>query len=359
MMTMFILFISLPAIFGLILPKRANSLIENRRLADLPKAPKNWQELKIAPKQFDQYYSDHFGFRWSLLFIYRHLKFFIHDSPLETAFFAKQKGWIFYSSKIDGDSIGDYRNINRFSDKQLATMISHLKQKQQWLAKQNIEYLFVIAPSKYYIYPEHLPNYIKPIKQQNLVEQLVEELKKHPEINFINLRPALQKAKGEEPFYFKADSHWNFVGTNIAQYEMAKKIDGLFPNQISPFLYKQEHFTQKSAFEGDLALYMGLGKYFSEEMKKPAFDPCTDFLKKDKNLFHTNCSGSALNTLIFRDSFFTGLQAYISQYFQHSTFVWQKMTFSQSQRLIKQNKPDIVIEEWIDRYLPRNYSPKR
>jgi len=48
-------------------------------------------------------------------------------------------------------------------------------------------------------------------------------------------------------------------------------------------------------------------------------------LQKDKNLFHSNCSGSALNTLIFRDSFFTGLQAYISQYFQHNIFVWQKI----------------------------------
>ena len=357
LLVVFLCFISLPAIFGLILPKRTNSLIENRRLADLPNKPASWQQLKGFPLKFDKYYTDHFGFRWSLLFAYRHVKFILNDSPIDSSVFGKEKGWIYYASKIHGDVIGDYRNINQFSDSQLDTMINHLKEKQQWLAKQNIEYVFVIAPSKHYIYPENLPDYIQPINQTNLVKQLSDALLKHPEINFINLAPRLINAKPEQLLYFKADTHWNFFASNIAQYQIAQMLAKLFNNKVNPYLYKENEFTQKELIQGDLAQYMGLGDYFTEEKMTPKFDPCTNFSPEDRLLFTTSCSGSKLNALVFRDSFFSYLQPFISQYFNNSTFVWQKMTYKTSKERILLNKPQVIIEEWVDRYLPKSLSP--
>jgi hypothetical protein len=353
----FFSFISLPAIFGLILPKQANSFIENRRLAEKPKAPITLKEFKEFPDHFDKFYTDHFGFRWTLLYIYRQLKFLVNDAPIDSSIFGNEKGWIFYASKIHGDVIGDYRNINQFTNTQLDIFIKHLKEKQSWLAEQNIEYLFILAPSKHYIYPEKLPDYIKPLKQINMVEQLSKALVKHPEINFINLAPNLIKEKNKQLLYFKADSHWNFFATNVAQFQIANVLRNLLGPAIKPYLYSQSEFTVKQEIQGDLSQYMGLGSYFTEEKLTPVFDPCTAYLPENRMLFSTYCSDLELNVLVFRDSFFSYLQPFISQYFKNSTFVWQKMTYKTAQERILLNKPDIVIEEWVDRLLPDSLSP--
>jgi len=352
----FALFLSMPAIFGLILPKRTNSLIENRRLKDLPSKPATWTEFKEAPKEFDNYYADHFGFRWSLLFLHRHLKFFIKDSPLETVFFGNEDGWIFYNSKSDGDVLGDYRNINQFSKKELTTYVAKLKQKQKWLKNKGIEYLFVIAPSKHYIYPEKLPKYITRLNTQNLVSQLTQELKLHPEIKFIELAPKLISAKKNLLLYFKADSHWNYFGANIAQFEIAKKIKSLFPNRVTPILYPQSTFTEHEV-QGELALIMGLGSFFKEKESVPNLDSCARNYTPNKikysQTFSTKCSSGGINAVIFRDSFFTDLQPFMSLYFDYSKYIWKKMSLQQLDNIInlEYGKPDLIIEEIVDRYL--------
>lgn len=350
----FILFLSLPTIFGLLLPKRTNSMIENRRLNDLPEPPKSWQELKQTPKRYDEYYADHFGFRWSLLFLYRHLKFFIHDSPLETAMFGNKPEWIFYNSKKDGDNVGDYRNINQFSQKQLNNFIFKIKKRQRWLAERGIKYLFVIAPSKHYIYPENLPNYIKQTKNQNLVSQLTQELSRYPEINFIDLTSVLIHAKQDKLLYYKGDPHWNHHGANIAQYAIAKKLMLMFPGKIQPYFHLDDVFQRKS-YQGGLAQVMGLGEYFKEQISVPQLNPCvTDYSPKNKRYnqtFTTQCSDQGLTTVVFRDSFFTNLQPYVSLYFSKSQYIWKTMNIDRMEKLIGNNYPDLVIEEKVDRYL--------
>jgi len=355
---LFVLFLAVPTMWGLIMSTHSNSWIEKQRLAAIPKNPINWQEVKKYPAAFDNYYADHFGFRWSLLSPYRHLKYFVGDSPLETSFFGADKGWIFYKSLEDGDVLGDYRNINRFSDKQLAKFIKHIKQKQSWLANQGIEYLFVLAPSKHYIYPEKMPSYIRQAHQQNLVIQLSQALDKHPEINYINLRPELLKSKNNQLLYYKSDTHWNYYGTNIAQYAIAKKLSGLFGGLIQPYLLNESEFTEKTMVSGDLAQYMGLGHYFMEEKVSPKFDECSKFDAEKSRLFTTNCPDAKLKALVFRDSFFTSLQPYMSKYFKESTYIWEKMTFSRAKEYIQKSKPDIVIEEWVDRFLPSSLAPE-
>jgi hypothetical protein len=356
----FLLFLSLPAVFGIILPKRTNALIENRRLADVPQLPTSWQEFKSLPSKFDAYYADHFGFRWSLLFVYRHLKFYIHDTSINTALFGNEKGWIFYNNKKDGDSINDFRNINRFSKRQMNLFIERIKQKQQWLAQRNIEYLFVIAPSKQYIYPEYLPEYIKPTVDRNLIEQLSLEMQKHPEIHFLNLTPAIRHAKSNKLLYYKADSHWYYFGANIAQYEIAKKLLAIFPQQIYPSLHPDSLF-KKHKFYGELARYMGLEKYFEEENYVPQLAECaTDTQPKNrvfKQSFSTHCESGNLSAIVFRDSFFTILQPFMSLYFKDVEYIWQKMTFVTAEKALQRNKPDIMIEEWVDRYLPKSLPP--
>lgn len=353
----------IPAYFGLFSPHNSNSLIEKRRLAHFPQAISSAIDIKRWKDQFEKYYQDHFGLRYSYLFLYRHIKYFIGDLPADLAILGKDKSWIFYNKKTDGDIIGDYRNINKYSQRQLQLSINYLKAKQQWLASQGIEYLFVLAPSKHYIYPEKLPLHISKVDDVNITDQLANELKKHPSINFLHLQPILQKAKTSNPqlLYFKADSHWNFYGANRAQYEIAKSIENLFPNKIVPklnFMEQSSEFTHL----GDHSQYLGIEKYFAEKSYRPILDKCTHKNTSNEIAFNetftTQCSKSGLTVLVYRDSFFTNLQPFISSYFQKATFIWSKLKFKDVQQRIIEDKPDLIIEEWVDRFLPNTVSPK-
>ncbi len=352
-LSIFIVSIVLMSVFGIIVPKNSNEALEKYRISQLPPKPKDLSQWLKLPKEINTYYANHFGFRFPLLSLYRHIKFALGDAPLKTAFFGTEPGWIFYKSQTDGDIIGDYRNINSYSPKQLQSIVARLLAKQKYLKQQGVKFLYVIAPSKHYIYPEYLPTYIKPLEKENKIEQLVSELKKHPEINFVYLAPLLQQAKNQR-LYFKADTHWNSLGANIAQYEIAKKIKQLFPNKIKPFKLDKNEFTIED-YQGDLAQYMGLGDYFIEKQFIPQLDDCSsNYLPKKKKYnqtFSTKCRENGLDLLVYRDSFFSSLQPFISTYFDDATFIWKSLHLPDLKKQLKLSKPDLVIEEKVDRYI--------
>lgn len=80
----------------------------------------------------------------------------------------------------------------------------------------------MIGPDKGSIYPEHMPNWAKPVSS-NPTDALVAEA--DPNI-FIDLRPPLLAAKklhGED-LYFKTDTHWNAFGAGLAFQAFAREV---------------------------------------------------------------------------------------------------------------------------------------
>ncbi len=154
--------------------------------------------------------------------------------------------------------------------------------------------------------------------------------------------------------YYKGDTHWNSFGANIAQYEIAKKVKQLFPNKIKLFILNKEDFVTED-YQGDLAQYMGLGDFFIEKQFIPQLDDCSsNYLPKKKKYnqtFSTRCREKGLKLLVYRDSFFSSLQPFISTYFAEAKFIWKSLNLSELKNQLKQYHPDLVIEEKIDRYI--------
>jgi len=67
--------------------------------------------------------------------------------------------------------------------------------------------------------------------------------------------------------------------------------------------------------------------------------------------FVTDCHTDAPKALIFRDSFFSALQPYISQYFLKRLYVWMWPDFSRLEQYLEYDDFDIVIEERAERSL--------
>jgi alginate O-acetyltransferase complex protein AlgJ len=335
---------------------------EKRKLADFPNIELRVGSLKRFPKRFDEYYSDHFGGRNWLNNVYRYIKYRMGDSSSIDVTLGSD-GWLFLGSAKKGykrynDPIGDFRNINLYSQKELKQVAEYMQSIKNWLNSQGIEYMFVIAPNKHTIYPEYLPDYITKVNSISATDQLVNYLKNHTDVPVVDLREAILEKKSEHRLYYKTDTHWNYSAGNYAQYKIMQQLQHMFPNQITPKLSKLKYRERRG---GDLATMIGVHS-FSEmiPLPVPSKKDCTPVKKpsnaRETKIFTTTCKGQKLSAIVFRDSFFNALKPYFSRRFKRVTYSWGVLDFKLLKKLMKSGKPDIVIEEIVERKLP--YHPK-
>lgn len=362
---LFLLSISAPGLMTLLGDQSGVSVQEKRTLAEPPAYPENAEAWAAWPQAFEDYFQDNFGYRNSLLDLYHQLKYAIKDPSVDKVIYGSEPGWLFYNYH-GTDPVGDYRNLNQFSAENLTTFVAHLQQKQQWLAAQGIPYLFVLTPSKHYIYPEYLPKHLSPVGAKNLKQQLAEALQQHPEINFLDLTDHILKNKNQGLLYYKADTHWNIFGANFGQHKIMEKVNTVLAQSFSPRLIPVDQFIRPKTHHGDLARLLKVEQHFEEVVHIPAFEACRhkkmhpgDSTKQaDYRFYFTECEDNEVDALIYRDSFFDQLQPYISGYFKHATYLRERFTYETAAIEIARHKPDIVIEQYVDRFLPILYPPE-
>ena len=353
--------IYIPFLVAVIQEDKMISRVEKRNLNKLPSIPESIQALVEYPKAFNLYYSDHFGLREFLTKKYfRLIKKFSDKSSVDDVTFG-QDGWLFLGSvkpgyhKLD-DPMGDAMNINLFSDIELEAFARSLMTIKNWLNNKGIEYVYVISPSKHTIYFEKLPKYITKLNSESATDQLVSYLQKNTDVLVVDLRKTLLEEKKKHQVYFKTDTHWNHYGANVAQFEIINKIKTLFPaEKLSPVLLQKNQFNIVTT-KGDLAV-MAKIENSVEDTPQPVFEnTCTPVNEQPKakgTETHTMvCDTQKLNAVIFRDSFFSALQPYFSRYFYRSTYIWEAMNYKSLAKYVEQERPDIVIDEMVERGFP-------
>jgi hypothetical protein len=351
----FILAIYISFLTGVFQEDKTISTIEKRSLKVKPSAPRSLSDIQIFPQLFDEYYSDHFGLRDWLAGHYKLAKYKIGDSSSHEVTLGKD-GWLFLGSlksTANNDPIGDYRNINLYSQEELKQFAQYVMHTKNWLNEQGIEYIFVIAPNKHTIYSEYLPDYIQKNNDQSAMDQLLDHLKENTSVVAVDLREPLISAKEQHSVYYKTDTHWNHYGANIAQYKIMLAIEELFPGSIHPELYQMQVTTKGG---GDLAGFLGLN-IFEEEEPQPVFQdlcqPTTSPLDLSQSLSHApTCESQSLSVLVFGDSFFDALEPYFSRKFKNATYLNKQLDYETLTKQVLLNNPDIVIEEIVERKLP-------
>ena len=327
---------------------------EKRILTSIPEAPVSIKTLRRYPEKFDHYYKDNFGFRNDLLW-YNKLKYWVGNSPSDQVTLGKD-GWLFFNGEPFTDLKNTSRGIRRFSEADLKQYARVLESRYKWLSERGIRYLLVIAPNKHSIYREYLPDSMFQVNKVTMTDQFFTYIRKHTDVPVLDLRQPILNAKSTDSIlYFRSDTHWNHFGSNIAQYEIAKILASFYPDQIKPILYEKSQFIINPISGGDLSVMIGQKSNYHESNPNPTVDPCArrsipldgDF----SQTFTTNCRKSELTVLVFRDSFFEYLYQFISLYFKRATFISKQIEFSVISNYLENDKPDIVIEEWAERFL--------
>ncbi len=356
---MFCIFIYLPMLVWLFTKDMDQSVLEKRTLNKMPKISFTMKSIKNFPQLVTNYYSDHFGYREELTSVYFQLMNFLGVRWSSDDFIYGQDNWLFLGSIKPNDHkhhnvIGHAMHTTFYTEEQLALFAKNMQMIKNWLAKKNIEYYYLIAPNKHTIYFDKMPSYFSKKNKESATDKLIHYLKKNTDINVIDLRESLFHKKQTQKIYYKYDTHWNYLGANVAQYEIAKKIAEQFPGKIVPRLFEEDEFEMQIKQAGDLANFARKFE-LEEEDPAPIFkDTCKPENDSPENskLFTMKCNTADLKAIIFRDSFFSALEPYTSRYFKSATYIWNTMNFKELNEFIEKEQPHIVINEMVERRLP-------
>lgn len=306
-----------------------------------------------------KYYNDNFGLRGILVYLNNAVKVLaLKKSPSDLVFIGN-KDWLYYT-----EDANIYYNLHSrtFTAKELGYWNYSLEAKQRWLSRRGIYYLLIIAPDKGTIYPEHLSGLFRKMGSPSLQDQLLQSMSREMRGHVLDLRKTLRTAKNDNQVYCRTDTHWNEEGAYRVYCEIAKKLGERFP-LIQPVPRSGFTITNRVQSGGDLAGMLSLSNLITEN--RPSFMPVKPYQARPvyigysaaktwkPSVLETN-NDSLPRAVFMHDSFGGSLQPFLSEHFKRIVYLLKagskfSMRFETDE--IKQENPDIVIEEFVERSL--------
>lgn len=350
---LFLSVIVLPLAGKLLPAEGAFALTENRRPAPFPTIelgrPGWGYSLTSFPRRFERYWNDSFAFRWYLIRAHSLAKLALGVSPSPKALVG-QDGYLFYAAE---QSVDYFRGVKPFTPDDLARWRDELESRRRWLAERGIRYLVVVAPNKETIYGEFMPPSLRKVRSDSRLDQLLAYLAAEAKIDVVDLRGPLTRAKRDQRVYHKSDTHWNDAGAMIAARTILARIEDWFPDVDAGAFAGELHM--RTAGGGDLARILALEDRFPEERfewtpaSAAAARRITASAPAARDLAVFACASCTGPTVVMNhDSFGDSLAPFLVQRFRRTVLVDGTRL---DQALIERERPDLVIQEFVERAL--------
>ncbi len=285
-----------------------------------------------------------------------------------------EDGWLFLCNDSN-DAIGQYTGAIRFSQDQLHDYSSHYAALQKTCNTNNIYYLLTIAPGKEYIYPEFLPKNVARFPGSTVSEEFIKAVNPVLDNSILDLKPLLIPKKALGPLCYKLDSHWNYLAAKIAAEEIIRQLRNKFPQlpslkKIGFNLVVQEEtigdlsgkvrldyvdgsYIESSSSHPDLPQPVcAVGVEYKKQAIEMAEHPYIGLSKtRPTRLFKRTDQPDLPRAIIIRDSYADWLIPFLSECFSETLFIWARNIETP---VIESFKPDVIVEEVIDRFLIKN-----
>jgi|CXWL01.1.fsa_nt_gi hypothetical protein len=351
---LFLVVITTPGVgLALGLGRTAVSESEMRELASWPVW--SWRLDRIAAwsDAFLSYFDDHFALRAQLIDWRSRALWTWLRTPAFDAVIAGRHGWLFFG---DDGGLRDWVQEEPFSARELADWRETLVRRRAFLARRGIPFLFVIAPDKQMIYPEHMPETLGRLRGDYRADQLMAYMRQTtPDFDILDLREALEAAKSSELLYHRYDTHWNDRGALVAYQTIARSLRRWLPG-LTP-LQRRDFLTDASVPSGDKTTLLGLidegkrgmpGLVLRRGAGYRVVAPARpDAYGEDPILIIEHRDQTLPTALVFRDSFGARLIPYLSEHFRHVEYYWQNELDYET---IERERPDVVIQEFVARH---------
>jgi len=308
----------------------------------------SFNSLTGFPLNYENRFNGNFFLRDQLIHLDYRVRYFILHETIYPQVVLGSQGWMYYTNE---DNLDYYQRVNPLTSGKTARIVSNLQTIQQTLNDQGIKFLFVIAPNKETIYSEFLPAGIPTTTNPTWADQIVAGLM-GTAVPTLDLRQPLLQAKQEAPVYFKTDTHWNPMGAHVSYSQILNSLHPYFPILVPHPIADFDQITETSS--GDLAELIHLKGEINESFiaLKARFEkPSLGIKNPPVGQMITVMPNANLPTaVIFRDSFFNGLQPFTSEHFYRVVYV---SGFEVDLGLVAEEKPQIVILEVAERYLDK------
>ena len=243
--------------------------------------------------------NDHFFGRQELISVHNKTVSSVFGTSAADDVILGSDGWLYYTSTLN-----DYTGLETMDTADIQAVARNLELMQEYCRSQGREFVFVIAPNKNSLYPEHMPNYgvCNPSTNANL---LMAELDSRG-VAHIDLFEIFSQQ--EEVLYFAHDSHWNSKGAALG----ADSINEAFGVQSD---YFSGDFTQRVPHEGDL--YDMLYPSLTDPEQDVCYGGSLDFTYTSKatkpDSITLETAGDRQGSLLcYRDSFGNLLYTYLA-----------------------------------------------
>ena len=337
-------------------------LEENRELASRPEFTLNRRKLTNYSAKFEAYFNDNFGFRKRLIASLSFIKVAALGVSPSPKVVLGQSGWLFYGD-VDTPY---YRAVTPLTEKQLEEWRKRLEERQNWLAARGIPFLIVFAPLKSTIYPEFMPSAYNRVRADSRLDQLMAHLEAHSNLRPLDLRAQLLDEKVRHQVYYRTDTHWNNRGAYVAYQKITTALSRRFPQveTIPLTAFEESEYSEPGR---DLPLILGMRPYFWDRyadltMTRPRLahqvqpgPPSSKLWTRGPDMLFEHPDQRLPRAVMFRDSFATWLIPLLSENFSHILYSWQ-YTFDRD--LVERERPDVVIQEMVERALMEGSPPK-
>ncbi len=342
----FLLFLIGPTIiYWFVKDKMDNNNYEQRSIYNKPAFEVN--SIINYPKDYENYYNDHLAFKNEIRKI--RAKFYkeVFNTGSTPRVIIGKDDWLFYNGIVngDGDPISDYRKVDLFSDKEKDNIKEHLLFEEEELKKKGIKFYFFVVPNKGTIYSDKLEGIISHTdRDYTRVEDLINYLKENTDLNIIYPKEVLLKGRESYDTYSKYDTHWNMYGAYLSTEELLKRIN-------KNYKHKEIEVTFEP-YGGDLKTMNLIDVENVEPVVKNYYDNVNPTCKEKGRLNECEVTKPLYkSTLLFvGDSFREIPQKYISKLYSKTIFVHRN---DYKESLLEDYKPDIVVFETAERYVPK------
>jgi hypothetical protein len=324
---------------------------ENRAMASYPKLQPGWHGLQGYVAGLEAYFNDHFGCRKCLVRWHYRMKLFLFNDKSTRNVLVGKDGWLFTSEL---QMVEHYSGQIQFTPEQLHDWKVLLEKRRDWLARRGIAYVFVVAPDKQTVYPEYLPDWVKKVRPETMLDQFFAYMRTNSTVPVLDLRDVVRDAKANNPTYLKTDTHWNLLGGFIAYQELVRMLARQVPTlKLEPLPITAFTLTNCLQPGGDLARMLGSSMVennaflFFPKPELPKFTTKQPTLEHYKDPGFINNPQAQGRLILFRDSFAEAWTPFLGYHFNQVTTRWQ---FDLDPAWIERNKPDIVATEMLERF---------
>lgn len=261
-------------------------------------------------------------------------------------------GWLFYLTRQDGDTIGDFRGEARYSAYETELLRSRLSALRDYLAARGIAFAFVIVPNKENVYPEFVPPRFRRVSSVSRADDLLARLRETPDLPIADPKPGLLAHKPERLVYYEYDSHWNRAGAYIG----VQTVLAALGRPSVPIGQRTVVPGGKPDFPGDLTSLLGIPSIAARISTEFTVEG-VPLVRPERDAWYRlgTAENSASRTpdglLVIGDSFKNEFAPpFLEEFRRVSDVHWDECTDFEA--MLDELRPDAVVLEFVERYLP-------